>query len=253
MESTLVESKPQSELRALGGRVLLAGLIALYFAVGFQIVGMFARKGQLHTLRTSLDDAIPFVPLTIYLYAWVYTSAFYPVFVIRSPKLFQRVVLAYVWTLTAAYVCFIAYPVTSTGLRADVSSLDESTFHGWGLRLTYLLDPPVNLFPSLHLAIAIIVVLAAWKASRQLGLLAMPIAAAVAISIFTTKQHFLADGAGAIVLAGVVWWFTLRRARPEAEGNPSYGLTGAALYFVFHGCVYGAMYLLFRAGFRPWA
>ena len=81
MESTLVESKPQSELRALGGRVLLAGLIALYFAVGFQIVGMFARKGQLHTLRTSLDDAIPFVPLTIYLYAWVYTSAFYPVFV----------------------------------------------------------------------------------------------------------------------------------------------------------------------------
>ena len=85
-------------------------------------------------------------------------------------------------------------------------------------------------------------------------MLAAPIALAIAVSICTTKQHFVVDGLGAIVLASVVWWFTLRGAREEEEeAPPSFGMKGALLYLAFHVLFYGSFYVAFRLGVRPWS
>jgi hypothetical protein len=250
-QAIALEREEHSEEFALWPRVFAALGVALYFGVGFNVVAMLTGSSAAHTLQTSFDDAIPLIPWTVYLYSWVFTSAFYPAFVIRSPSLFRRVVMAYMVTLTLAYVCYAIFPVTSTGLRADPTTLNDRVFDGWALRLIYFLDPPYNLCPSLHLAIGVIAALSAGTASRRLGWLAAPIALSIAISICTTKQHFIADGIGGVLVAGVAWWFTLRGVRVE-EKESNFGLRGALLYVVFHCLFYGSFYVAFRLGLRPW-
>lgn len=239
--------------RDLAVRVAAAVLVIGYFIGGFHLVAALARHQQVHTLRTSLDDAIPLVPWTVYLYSWVYTSALYPLFVVRGPRLFRRTVVAYLVVLTASFACFALFPVTSIGLRPDPRVLDDRVFHGWGLRLTYVADPPYNLFPSLHLSIACIALLSAARASVRLAALALPIVVAIAITICTTKQHFVADGLGALVLSAVVYRAVLAPYRREDDPSPrTFGARGPLLYLLFHASVYAALYALFRSGFRAW-
>ncbi len=233
-------------------RALVGGVALMYFVVGFSAVAVFAGTARLHTLRTPIDDAIPLVPWTVYLYSCVYTAAFFPVFVVRSARLFQRTILAYVLLMSVSFACFILYPVTSIGLRPDVATMADQTFYDWGLRLTYFIDPPVNLFPSLHVGLAAMSVLAAGTASRKMGLLALPVAVAILITISTTKQHFVADGIAALALAGAIWWVTLRNVPVDKSAEPTFGWRGVAAYVAFHGSLYGGFFVAYRMGFHPW-
>ncbi len=234
-------------------RLLLTLAVLAYFVAGFETVAAVAAPGRAHTLHTAFDDAIPLVPWTVFLYSWVYASALYPVFVLRSRALLRRAVVAATLTLTVAFVCFAVYPVTSVGLRPDPSLLDDTRFDEWGLRLTYFADPPYNLFPSLHLGTATVAALSAGRASRWLGLAGAPVVLAIAVTICTTKQHYLVDGVAAMVLAAAVWFAVLRTARPEPGEAPAFGWRGAAVYVGFHALVYGFFGALFLAGYRPWA
>jgi hypothetical protein len=232
--------------------IFLAGFA--YFAGGVAAVASVSRQMQVHTLGTRLDAAIPFIPWTVYLYSWSYTFAVYPLFVVRCWRLFRRVTAAYLATVTAAFACFLAFPVTSIGLRGDVGRLDDRSFTDWAMRVTYAIDPPFNLFPSMHLSLAIVTAMSAFTASRRLGLAAAPVALAIAVTICTTKQHFVADGAAALVLGAVVYRFVLAPYEAERVPEPerSFGWKGAALYLAFHLAFYLSGYTLFRLGWRPW-
>jgi membrane-associated phospholipid phosphatase len=234
--------------------VLLTAALTVSSMTLFWLIGYGVDPHAAAVLRTPLDDAVPFWPWSVYMYSWVYTSMLYPLFVIRCPALFRRTLLAYALVLAVCLASFALFPVTSLGLRPDVAALDTTTFHGWGTRLTFFVDPPTNLFPSQHLAIATLCVLAAWKARPLWGALALPIALGVGVSILTMKQHYIADGLAAVALAFAAWALVLRRYRPPA-GTPRVAATwrGPAAYFAFHGLVYLALFVAFRAGWRPWA
>jgi len=219
----------------------------------FWLIGHHVDPHSAAVLRTPLDDAIPFWPWSVYLYSWVYTSMLYPLFIIRCPALFLRTALAYALVLAVCLAAFALFPVTSLALRPDPATLDVTTFHGWGTRLTYFVDPPTNLFPSQHLAIAVIATLAAWKTRPLWGALALPIAVGVGVSICTMKQHYVVDGVAAVALAVAVWAAVLRPFRPPATtGRVASSWRGPAAYFAFHGLVYLALYVTYRAGWRPW-
>jgi hypothetical protein len=234
-------------------RWLMAAAMVVYFVVGFRLVPMVA-AGRATTLWTTLDDRIPFLPWTIYVYAFVYTAMLYPLFVVRCSRLFQRVAMAYFAVLTISFVCYAVFPVTSIGLRPNTAGLSDHVFHEWGIKLNYALDEPYNLFPSLHLSIAILAMLSAWKAAPRVGALALPIVGGVGIAIFTTKQHFLADGVAAIGLAVAVFLWILQpyASREVPEAQRTFGYRGAAGYFAFHCGVYLALYVAFRMGARVW-
>ena len=135
-------------------RAAIASLILASYVAGYFTIGWTTDSGRARSLATPLDALIPFVPETIFLYAWVYTAMVFPLFVVRSPALFRRVGLAYAIVIAACLAVFLVYPVTAVDLRPDVGALDASRFAGWGVKLVYTLDPPYNLFPSLHLAVA---------------------------------------------------------------------------------------------------
>ena len=55
------------------------------------------------------------------------------------------------------------------------------------------IDPPGNVFPSLHVAHTTMLALLLLKDRPRLGLVALAMATALALSTLTTKQHFIAD------------------------------------------------------------
>lgn len=231
----------------LGFTLLLVGV----FVAGYYTIGLNADYSKTYSLRTPLDDLIPFLPQTIFLYFWVYTAMLYPAFTVRSRPLFRRVVLAYTIILATSLLVFAIFPVASVGFRPSVPLEKVTSFHYWGLKFNYAFDPPINLFPSLHLSIVTIAALSAWKAKRAFGLAGFVIVAAVAISICTVKQHFFIDGVVGILLAVAVYNFVLQPYSSRLEDSHSW--RGPLAYFTLHGLVFLTFYLMFLAKLQPWS
>ena len=204
-------------------------------------------------LSTALDRAIPFLPWTIFVYSWVYSQMFYPIFIIRSEDLFWRTVKAFIFIVSVDLIFYWLFPVTAWGFRPEYSDIEATSFALWGIKLTFFVDPPTNLFPSQHLSSTMLACLAAWKARPAWGKIILPLAILISLSILTTKQHYIADGVAAGVLTYIAWWIFLRSyRRDDDKENPASTWRGPLAYFIFHGCFYLAMYITYLSGYKPW-
>lgn len=241
--------------RPLVERALLLAVLLTYAMGGYYLIGLATDPARGASLRTPLDDAIPFSPLWMYVYAWVYTSMALPIFVIRCPRLFRRVAVAYVACLTLSMIVWALFPVSAHTLRPDVSGLPIDSFHHWGIRFNYSLDPPTNLFPSLHLSIAVLSGLAAWKARPAYGWIALSLAALIGYAICAVKQHYALDGLAGAALAAGLYWRLVHPYRPPAE-EPEPGLAypwwSFGMYLAFHASVYGGLFMAYKLGVRTW-
>ena len=239
------ENREKLELTIL----LLAVWASGYYAIAFTTDPTSARS-----LATPLDALIPFLPATVYLYSWVYTAMLYPLFTVRSIRLFRRIALAYFLVLAVSLASFRLLPVTSLGFRPDPGLLQDHSFTEWGVRLNFFLDPPFNLFPSLHLSIATLVALAAWKARPVYGAMATFLAGGIAVAVLTLKQHYLVDGIAGIAL-GTVSYGAFVHPMPGGafpRDRVAYGWVGPLSYFALHTLLIVGLYVLYRAGLRPW-
>lgn len=187
----------------------------------------------------------------MYAYAWQYTEILFPVFVVRSDALFRRVAVAYAGAVLVGFVCFALFPVSAVGFRPEAGSITPDSFASWGLRLLYTLDPPYNLFPSLHLALATLAAFAAWTARPAYGALAALACACIGVSILTVKQHFVVDAAAGLALAVAAWALCIRPYRAPAPRAAAYSWRGPLAYLGFHGLVYLGLYAAYRAGWGP--
>jgi len=251
-ESEVGTTPSASILGDLRKRLPLAAALFAFAATGYFTVGLHTDPARAHSLRTAADDAIPFIPWTILGYAWCYTVMMLPLFVIRSAELFRRTLQAYFAILVFSFASFIVYPVTSLGFRPDLSTLSLDNFFSWAARTNLSLDPPYNLFPSLHLSIATIAAVSAWKARRLFGVVAFGILAVIAVSICTVKQHFIADGLAGLVLAGAVsrWLLLPYRSQIVPVALRAYSWRGLAAYLLFHTGFYATFVLAFLKNHR---
>jgi len=182
----------------------LAGLQSLvYFGIGHLHLN---RSTEL--LRTRLDDAIPFWPWT----SWCYLPFYAGVFIIavagiRRRVLFNRAVMAVVTVMTIGALghIFIGAEYPRPVLHPPFADI-SATF----LAFVQSIDPPGNVFPSLHVAHTTMLALILIKDRPRLGGVALAMATALALSTLTTKQHFLADVVSGYALAFFGRWFALR-------------------------------------------
>jgi hypothetical protein len=120
------------------------------------------------------------------------------------------------------------------------------------MHLLCTLDPPMNLFPSLHLALAVLAALAAWCVDRSLGLLALAWTACIAVAVCTTKQHFVADAVAGVVLAALVHFAVVGRGRPSSARPVGFGAPGLAFFAALVALFYGALFAGYALGLTPW-
>jgi membrane-associated phospholipid phosphatase len=244
-------SAPRERAHAPRERAALFLVLFAFWAAGYYGVGLTRDPRSAHVLRTALDDAIPFVPATIWIYCCVYTAMLLPLFTVRCPLLFRRVALAYAFVIGCSAVCFAVFPVTSAGFRPELAALPDTPFHVWGLKLNLFLDPPVNLFPSLHLSIATLAAWIAFKVRRTYGVLAFALTAAIAVSVLTLKQHYWVDAVAGFALGSGAYALFVRRG--ATHEHAAYGWGGPLAYVAFHAGVIVLLGALYRAGVRPWA
>jgi membrane-associated phospholipid phosphatase len=167
---------------------------AVYFGIGHTHL---VRSTEI--LRTRLDDAIPFWPWT----AWCYLPFYAAIFIMaiagfRRRVLFKRAALAVICVMLIGAMCHLLigaeYPRPI--LRAPYPDISTAF-----LAAVHRIDPPGNVFPSLHVAHTSMLSLILIKDRPRLGLVALIMAAMLAVSTLTTKQHFVADVVAGYVLA----------------------------------------------------
>ena len=165
-----------------------------------------ARSTEL--LRTALDDALPFWPWT----AWFYLPFYVGVFAvcisgIRSRAILHRGCLGVLGVMLVGLACHLLIPAEYPRPVLHAPYPDLSTAF---MAAVQRIDPPGNVFPSLHVAQTSALAFILFRDRRGLGLVAIVMATILALSTLTTKQHFVADIVAGYVIAFVTRHLVLR-------------------------------------------
>lgn len=234
------------------GQNILLGLITM--AVGMPIYTIpnlvFGdRPGS--SLAVFVDGMIPFVPWTILGYALVYVFIFLPVFTIKHRPIFLRMIVGFLVCSFIALPFFIFFPVRMP--RPGIPT-QESLFY-WGVAFNYVVDKPVNCFPSLHVANAVFATACCVKLAPRVGLWGILGTAFIAVSTTTLKQHYVADVVAGTAIALASYYFVVhpvikRVAASEPTENLVFPPRTALWVFYLYLIFLGACGLLFLAGLR---
>lgn len=188
-------------------RALLVIILALSVS-SYELLNHAAHN--VHALRTPLDGALPFVPLFAipYLLYLPFLLLTLLLFAAINWQRFKILALAVILASLAADMCFWLF---QTYVQRPSLTGDDL-----GVRLTrfvYAHDQPYNAFPSLHVAGATLCAIAYLRWNPRYGLAFLPLVIAIIAATLLIRQHYLADVAGGIVLAGLAYWAATRLAR----------------------------------------
>ncbi len=184
---------------------LTAAVIQSLFYFG---IGHLELHRSTELLRTRLDDAIPFWTWT----SWFYLPFYAAVFIIcisgfRSRELFNRALKAVALVMFVGAICHLTIGAEYPRPVLHPPYRDISTAF---MALVQRVDRPGNVFPSLHVAQTSTLAFILYRDRPRLGALTIVIAAILALSTLTTKQHFIADVISGYALAFAARAFALR-------------------------------------------
>jgi membrane-associated phospholipid phosphatase len=186
-------------------KLVVSVLLQLLVAGGFVAVERMTRNSAVPApswLVTPLDSAIPVVAETVWLYVSWYPAPLLLLCLERHH--FRRGATAVLLAFLFCVVGFIALPVSID--RPAIGSSDGLSPRA--LQALYALDPPVNLFPSFHAAVAAVMAAARSWFTRLQGPLALWMSA-ICLSCVTTKQHYVLDVVAGIVVGLVAYRLAL--------------------------------------------
>jgi membrane-associated phospholipid phosphatase len=197
-------------------RALVLFVVGGTALVSYSLVARLTH-GRSMDLHTRLDDAIPFLPWTIWLYLPLYYLFFVvAAFAIRTRGVYVRAAISVVIASVVAYAIFFVMP--STYPRPEWAS--DGTVTSALLRFVRGADLPNNTFPSLHVTMTTAIVLACARESRARALVLAAIGVFPTLATLTTKQHWVVDIPGGLVLAALAHLMAFR-ARVPAEASVS--------------------------------
>jgi membrane-associated phospholipid phosphatase len=192
------------------------GLAALLGSVGlfvYQLIGRWELHRSTTLLDTGLDRAIPLWPWT----TWFYEPLYAGIFIIATIGFSSR------WLFHRALACTAANAtVAAIGHMLIRAQYPRPALHPpfadaslAFLAFVYRIDPPGNVFPSLHVAHAFTLAFLMRIDRPRVGTAVLVMAVVLALSTLTTKQHFAADVVAGLImaLAARAW---VRRRLPRA-------------------------------------
>jgi membrane-associated phospholipid phosphatase len=198
----------------------LVSLAPMYF-----VIAIFTRGRPSYRPELPLDRAIPLEPSWMLVYGSLYVFVIVlPLLVVRDRALIRRAMQAYLLVMLLSYAVFLVYPTSIARIEPRIGD----GFGAWTLAALYSMDPPVNCFPSLHVAYAFVSAFACLRVHRGLGIAAVAWAALIGISTLFTKQHYVADVFAGFAVACLSYAVFLRGAMVAERDRlraPRRGLT----------------------------
>lgn len=210
----------------------LGALTALHIVTGGGyglLVHMNAARGiTLWDPGVALDYSLPVLPWTIVPYVTYFLYG--PLSVLATPRtdrgrqdlmLFYQVL---VWMNLIGFVVYIVVPC-EIQIVQDVPPevLEGNGIVGALFRFVHGFDRPFNAWPSMHASMSLAIALYAARTWRRpwARLLLAAAWGLLALSILTTKQHYLFDLVTGALLGWGAWRWYVARALPSAGGDDS--------------------------------
>jgi membrane-associated phospholipid phosphatase len=187
-------------------KFVLTALVMAVFLGGYFLVGRYTLgRARPFPLIFTWERELPLLPWMVFPYLLALVLPDYALFgwPDADKRGLRRQALCYGVMHLICFAIFLAFPVKAE-LRPALLPTDSASFRA--LAYYYEIDPPVNLFPSLHCANAVLAARMAQKLSRRGGWLIAVGAALVVISVVLVKQHYVADAVAGVLLAlGIDW------------------------------------------------
>jgi hypothetical protein len=180
-----------------------AALLALWGSGYFLIANSLAMR-PVRDLGTPFDRTIPFLGWTVWIYLAGLPLIVAPLFVLRAEPVFHRVARSYALVLLASFACFAAMPVSAHSLREGGAMAGFNDLTARAVGALRGIDPPSNLFPSLHVSLSALSCWSMADTQPRLRWLFATVLTLICLSVVTTKQHLVLDVAGGLSLAWAV-------------------------------------------------
>lgn len=165
-----------------------------------------------------IDRQIPVIPafVSVYFFFFIFAVGNYILFAHLGKKRAYQMVLTDIISKLVCGICFFVIPTT------NVRPVNYgSGFWSSALGFLYQIDPPVNLFPSIHCLVSWICFIGV-RSSKKLPLwyriVTCILALLICFSTLATRQHVIADVFSAIALAEVVHFLVCRMKWAERLG-----------------------------------
>lgn len=168
-----------------------------------------ALKNAYHyDLTSALDRKVPFVQewVWVYVICFAFWAVSYILITREGKEKWFRFAAADMMSRLICMVFFIVLPTTN--VRPEVTG-DGLT--SWLMRFIYQMDAPTNLFPSIHCLVSWFCFIGIRKSKKVpvwYKVFACVFALLVCASTQFTKQHYLIDIPGGILLAELCWYLT---------------------------------------------
>lgn len=171
---------------------------------------MLASGFEHHTLLTTMDNQIPLVSWSIWIYWGCYL--FWVINYYMGTRYDKgngcRFIGAHYIGETICFVFFVLFPTIMVRPEITGNSISD-----WIIKLTYQQDEANNLFPSIHCFASWLCWIGVRKNSfipKSYRMVSLVIAVSVCVSTLTVKQHVIADVPAGIILAEVSYLLSLR-------------------------------------------
>lgn len=189
-------------------RILFLYIIFLAGESLYILTNQFVIFEAINLLLTPIDNAIPFWPWTIMVYALIFLLIAITPFLINTERLFKRALFCAVGVILSQMFFFVIFP-TSYHDRPDISELNP--FWQTIYASLYKLDSSFNCYPSFHVSLCALIPLLLYNERPRLCLVFSVLCPLIAISTLTTKQHFVIDVVGGAGLGLVVYLLCLKK------------------------------------------
>ena len=183
--------------RDIASRALLVVVLVASIA-SYELINHATHN--LHVLRTPLDDALPFVPLFAIPYL-LYLPFLLVTLLLFGATNWQRFTVLALAFIVASLTADLFYLFLQTYVQRP--SVPGDDLGAQLVRFVYAHDQPYNAFPSLHTAGAILCALAYFSWRPRYGAVVLPLVIAIIAATVLIRQHYLADVAGGLALAGL--------------------------------------------------
>lgn len=155
---------------------------------------------------TWIDERVPFVPQTIFIYLSEYFLFGFVYFFAKDMKNLNKYIYSFLFLQTFSVIVFLLFPTTYPRDRFPLTpDLDAWTVYFFsGLRSA---DSPNSCMPSLHVSSCYLSAFVYLDEQREKFPIFFLWATAVGVSTLTTKQHYIADVFAGLVTAIFFYWF----------------------------------------------
>lgn len=169
--------------------------------------GQQIAKGFYHyNLSNSIDNDIPFIDSFIIIYClWYIFYMFNYILITREGK--KKYFKFFTADIIAKIICFCLFIFFPTTMNLRPAVLGHSIFDNI-IKVVYLIDPPTNLFPSIHCMVSWFCFIGI-KNSRKIPywyqILSLVVSLLIITSTLLVKQHVVIDAIAGVLLAEITY------------------------------------------------